>query len=105
LGGKAKRFADILGFEIGISVKYLLHLHAVGDHADHRGNRNAQTSDTSHSVHLFWINSDSFEFHCLPPEQAKMVRPALSRIFSGTTISLTANFILGAARAKRRAVL
>src|SRR5207237_8863565 len=53
-GGEAKRVANIVRFKIGIAFEDVFGRHAVGDHADDGGNRNARASNTGHAVHLFW---------------------------------------------------
>ncbi len=54
---------DVTSFEVGVVGEDLLDGHGFGNHADDRGDRDAQTADGRHAAHHVRIDRDWLEGH------------------------------------------
>jgi hypothetical protein len=59
LGGKAERRVHIFCFKIRKRAKNVFLRHSLRNHANNGRNGNAKSTNTRHTVHLFWIDSNS----------------------------------------------
>jgi hypothetical protein len=63
-GGITECFSYVLLFEVRERVKYFLDAHPVSYHINHSSNRDSQSAQARHTIHLMGIHRDSFVFHC-----------------------------------------